>query len=50
MERNNIVLAYNDPRPDWVFTTEDSYLRDKESFISTFYIRTPGTDNKSELL
>ena len=45
-KRNDIILAYNDPLPDWVFTTEDSYLRHKErqSFISTFYIRTPGTD------
>ena len=47
-KRNNIILAYNDPLPDWVFTTEDSYLRHKErqSFVSTFYIRTPGMDIK----
>ena len=51
-KRNDIILAYNDPLPDWVFTTEDSYLRHKErqSFISTFYIRIPGTDKKSKLL
>ena len=49
-QRNDIILAYNDPLPDWVFTTEDSYLRHKErqSFISTFYIRTPGNDIKSQ--
>ena len=48
-KRNDIILAYNDPLPDWVFTTENSYLRHKErqSFISTFYIRTPGNDLKS---
>ena len=51
-KRNEIILAYNDPLPEWVFTTEDSYLRNKErqSFISTFYIRTPGTDKKVRII
>ena len=48
-KRNDIILAYNDRLPAWVFTTEDYYLnKERQSLISTFYIRTPGTDKKSQ--
>ena len=44
-KNKDIILAYNYPLPDWVFTSEESYLKYKdsdESFRASFYQRSYG--------
>ena len=47
-KNGDIILAYNYPLPDWVFTSEESYLKYKdsdESFRASFYQRSYGKKN-----